>query len=466
MPRRSLLLPLLAIGAALLFACILVRLLLLRYERGDVYPAYSTLRADPLGTRVFYEALEITGRHKVNRAFTSMRRELRKKPDALLYIGLQADQIYQFSNEEVTALDEYVRNGGRVIITLAPEAPGREEDLMPSSFSKKEKKKDPEKKPEPEKSSAEPDDDDHGTIQEKYERKLESEEQKAEEKLHPEREKVKLKYEPSLAAKWGFGLELYSVKKKEDDKGKKAHEDEEEKEEAKPDVLAWSSLYGSVEVSAPWKSALYFVRVEPDWQRLFYAKREPVMIRRHLGKGDILIATDSYFLSNEALRNERRPMLLNYLAGWPGSLLFDETHLGTEHQDGVMSLLNRFRLEGFVIGLGAVLLLFLWRNSLPLVPPQATDSQAPLGGTISGKDSRSALVNLLRRNIPAKEILAVCLREWKRDVLPSHRSLQAQTPDMDTVITLTQPNEIVEGYHHLRDLSSPRRKKESYATKS
>ena len=54
MPRRSLLLQVLALAALVLFSYCLVRLLLLRYERGDVYPAYSTLRADPYGTRAFY----------------------------------------------------------------------------------------------------------------------------------------------------------------------------------------------------------------------------------------------------------------------------------------------------------------------------------------------------------------------------------------------------------------------------
>ena len=35
----------------------LVRLLVLRYATGDVFPAYSTLRTDPLGAKIFYESL-------------------------------------------------------------------------------------------------------------------------------------------------------------------------------------------------------------------------------------------------------------------------------------------------------------------------------------------------------------------------------------------------------------------------
>jgi len=35
-----------------------VNLFLLRFEAGDVYPPYSSLRSDPLGTRALYESLE------------------------------------------------------------------------------------------------------------------------------------------------------------------------------------------------------------------------------------------------------------------------------------------------------------------------------------------------------------------------------------------------------------------------
>ena len=32
--------------------------MVLRFESGDVYPVYSSLRSDPLGTRAFYDSLE------------------------------------------------------------------------------------------------------------------------------------------------------------------------------------------------------------------------------------------------------------------------------------------------------------------------------------------------------------------------------------------------------------------------
>src|SRR5687768_18470710 len=48
------------LAAVLLLAgfCLgLVKLFQLRFSTGDVYPPYSALRADPLGTKIFYESL-------------------------------------------------------------------------------------------------------------------------------------------------------------------------------------------------------------------------------------------------------------------------------------------------------------------------------------------------------------------------------------------------------------------------
>jgi len=47
----------LLLGCAAAFVFGLTRLFELRFEVGDVYPPYSSLRSDPLGTMAFYEGL-------------------------------------------------------------------------------------------------------------------------------------------------------------------------------------------------------------------------------------------------------------------------------------------------------------------------------------------------------------------------------------------------------------------------
>ena len=47
----------------------LVYLFMLRFEAGDVLPAYSSLRADPLGAKAFYQSLEHLDSLAVSRNF-------------------------------------------------------------------------------------------------------------------------------------------------------------------------------------------------------------------------------------------------------------------------------------------------------------------------------------------------------------------------------------------------------------
>jgi Domain of unknown function (DUF4350) len=481
MPRRNFVLPSLAFIGVVLFFCLLTRLMLLRYERGDVYPPYSTLRADPLGARAFYEALESIPGYTVTRGFNFLDRELQDKPGTLVYLGMDASDVSALPKDDVAELDDFVKNGGRVVIAFSPEkaektfaeevADAKKKKAEPAA--KDDKDKPPDKPADVRKEDATPDEKVAGpqTEEEKYEREEMRKERAAAEKLNDGSERA-FKYKATLTAVWGFGWDQHSDNEDKDkDKGKPAKPENYFVTDAngKPEVFAHRATSSDLEESVPWKSAIYFVRLESDWTTLYDAKAKPVAVWRKWGKGEIIIATDSYLISNEALRNDRRPILLNLLAGPPGHVLFDETHLGTEEQQGVMFLLEKFRLEGYLFGLLAVLALFLWRNSVPLVPPQAPGSHAVLGGTISGKDSRSGLVNLLRRNIPSADIVRTSLAEWKRSVLPTQRHQQEKTAAMDAALAASparRADDIVLLYHQLRELNNPSRAPHTHATKS
>src|SRR5690242_4729142 len=56
MNNRTAIIAMLVCGG--LFAFGLYELFRLRYEVGDVYPEYSSLRSDPLGTMILFESLE------------------------------------------------------------------------------------------------------------------------------------------------------------------------------------------------------------------------------------------------------------------------------------------------------------------------------------------------------------------------------------------------------------------------
>ena len=69
MLRKPLLSLLLALVLFAVFAAGIARLFVLRYEIGDIYPPYSSLRTDPLGTKVFAAALDDLPGIEVRRNF-------------------------------------------------------------------------------------------------------------------------------------------------------------------------------------------------------------------------------------------------------------------------------------------------------------------------------------------------------------------------------------------------------------
>ena len=483
MRLRNFLLPTVAFVGLILFFCLLTRLLLLRYERGDIYPAYSTLRADPLGTRAYYEALDSLPQYKVARGFKSLHREIENKPTTLFYLGLDSYDLSTFSKDEVAELDDFVKNGGRIVITFSPRTsgPSSSDDSDKSTDKKDEtapaspKKDTPEPGANPPAPAPETKPEEDTTVSKTEEEKYERDNFRVKKKLESTLERNRPtddkgeEYELTLTALWGFGWDVAKASEKNETQNDDASDMAPQKDTDLPEVFAQSNAEDKVEPSVPWKSALYFVRIEPEWQRLYSAKSNPVLIRRSWGNGEIIVATDSYFISNEGLRNNRRPVLLGMLTGPGGSLLFDETHLGTQEQEGIMYLAEKFRLEGYLYGMFAVALLFLWRNSVPLVPPRSTGEHARLGGAISGKDSRSGLVNLLRRNIAAADILKTSFGEWRRCVTPGRHHLHVKLAEMEAVVTSTtgnRPETIVASYHQLREINTPSRNKEHYATKS
>ena len=64
-----------------------LKLFLLRFEAGDVYPAYSSLRSDPVGSRAFYSSLENIDETVVGRNYLSVQNVEFKENTAFFYIG-------------------------------------------------------------------------------------------------------------------------------------------------------------------------------------------------------------------------------------------------------------------------------------------------------------------------------------------------------------------------------------------
>jgi hypothetical protein len=165
--------------------------------------------------------------------------------------------------------------------------------------------------------------------------------------------------------------------------------------------------------SLAWHTATVFTNVDQAWRTIYARGTNPVVIERRFGKGSVVLASDSFFLSNQAMWEDRHADLLAWFVGPNGRVVFDEAHHGIMDTSGVATLIRNYRLHGVAAGLLVLAALFIWKNSVSLVPPRPVETSA---GHVAGKHAAAGFVNLLRRNIPARDVLSVCFAEWTKSL--------------------------------------------------
>jgi len=161
--------------------------------------------------------------------------------------------------------------------------------------------------------------------------------------------------------------------------------------------------------------------VADPWHVLYAVKERAVLIERSFGAGTLVLASDSYFVSNEAMLVDRKPALLAWLAGNNRRLVFDETHHRIFEAPGIATLLRKYRLHGLISGLLALTALFVWKSAASFLPRDRAAQETD--GIIAGRDSYSGFTNLLRRGLRPKELLAVCVAEWRKSAPQVAREL-------------------------------------------
>jgi hypothetical protein len=102
------------------FALGVVKLFLLRFEAGDVYPAYSSLRSDPLGSRAFYGSLKNINRARVSRNYLPLQHFEFERQTAFFYIGTAAFDSQSVSVEWLKIFERLTNKGGRLVLSFLP----------------------------------------------------------------------------------------------------------------------------------------------------------------------------------------------------------------------------------------------------------------------------------------------------------------------------------------------------------
>ena len=144
------------------------------------------------------------------------------------------------------------------------------------------------------------------------------------------------------------------------------------------------------------------------------AKAQRLFEEAAKGKGTLVILHNCYWVSNEAMLNNRNPDLLAELIGPTQRIVFDESHLGVVESGSLMRLARKYGLGGFALATLLVLGLFIWKNSTSLLPPLAEVD--PAAGAVRGRDANAGFVNLLRRSIPRASLMETAYEQWRTTI--------------------------------------------------
>ena len=349
-----------ALVLAVVFGFGVVKLFLLRFEAGDVYPPYSSMRSDPLGTQALYDGLNQMAEGTARRHFRPLDKLVFAPGRTILLCGLSEGLAWRMRSRSWEKMMSAIeQNGGRLVMALR------------ATSQRLDEKKDP-----------------------------------ADDELEngpPEEDEEETSPEGANETEDWQGLDELGVSIE------RAGGPETQAPAIRSDLDVSSSLPSML----PWHGALFFDFLEDEWQVLYRLDGHAVMAERAWGRGTVVMVASSYLFSNEALRRDRHADLLAWLLVPGHEVIFDESHLGLARHPGIASLALKYRLQGVVAVVVLVAILLIWRQTALFVPvtPSGDGEAADLPLTL-GRDTAEGLAHLLRQHIAAEEALMVCHDCW------------------------------------------------------
>jgi hypothetical protein len=369
------------------FAFGVFQLFQLRFESGDVYPPYSSLRSDPLGAMAFYESIDKLPGISVRRDFSSDNRLPETPATTYLHLAGETFEWDRMPEDEFLAIETFVKAGGRLVVTFTPES-AETLDLYARITS-------PTNSTPSQKSSTNSTPIANATNSTPVGNKSSPIKPKK-----PIIDDEDLDFKTvSIKDRWGIGFGAIDLVKNTND------------------VYLPEKVRNRTDLPLPatleWHSGIVMTNLSKDWQKIYTRGLNAVVAERKFGHGSVVFATDSFFVSNEAMMKDRHADFLAWLVGPAKTVVFDESHFGVVETSGVAGLMRKYRLYWLVGGLILLAGLFIWKNSSSLVPPH--DDEKPREYLV-GKEAATGFVNLLRRNISAGNLLEACFNEWKKSV--------------------------------------------------
>ncbi|HEX5221415.1 MAG TPA: DUF4350 domain-containing protein [Verrucomicrobiae bacterium] len=376
----------------------LLQLFRWRFEAGDVYPPYSSLRADPLGTMALYESLEELPGLTVRRDYSDANKLPETPNTTYLHLGAKDYEWQELPVELFDEIESFARRGGRLAIALAPVTSSNRFLFSTVTVTNA-----------------------AGTnaAARKRVRKI----------LEEDGPRVR---SVSIQERWGLSFDFQGLVQGED--------------EVYQPVQVTNATALRLPPELDWHSGLVVTNHDARWRVVYSRGAKAVVVERQFGTGTVVMATDSYFLSNEAMWVSRHPEFLAWFVGPAKQAIFDEGHLGVMETSGVAVLMRKYRLYGVIGALVVLAGLFVWKNTVSLVPPHAMEVRRDY---VIGKDAAGGFVNLLRRNIPAEKILEVCFEEWTKSLTRATRHTIASVDRASEIMETRQGGDSVDAYQRI-----------------
>lgn len=187
---------------------------------------------------------------------------------------------------------------------------------------------------------------------------------------------------------------------------------------ARPDFRAMPAASETMYLAAdaPW------LQTDAQWTALYTADEganseggtpaHVYMAMRRVGNGELIVASQEFFLLNETVKTHPNPVLLDFLAGGRRVIWVDETLHGLHQDEGVLWLVQRYRLQTALLLFWATLLVLLWSMSGDLVRRPARNPAAQI--IRYGEGPGVAAQRLLQRSTAKEHIVAECWEQFRR----------------------------------------------------
>jgi len=178
------------------------------------------------------------------------------------------------------------------------------------------------------------------------------------------------------------------------------------------------------------------------------------MAMRRVGNGELVVASQESFLLNEAIKTRPNPVLLDFIAGGRPVIWVDETLHGLRQDEGVLWLVQRYRLQVALLLFWATLLALLWSMNGDLVRRPARDRSAEI--IRYGEGAGVAVERLLQRSIAREQVVAECWEQFRRRS-PQDAQAISDEPRWGPRLRAALAERPVAGYKELRQLIAKRR---------